>query len=186
MSEAAALAALAAQGAAEREPLRWHTLQALARRRGLLQGTARQRLEVRLAQRIAECAARLEAAAEAAPAAAPTPGPLAQLLAALPRETAEAAAATGPTPRPPELKALRQYRRSWQQLGAEQRLAQSLAYVPPNAGPLNSPGLVYRALQRMHASAPGYLQHFIAHAEGLMALEALTGSAEARPAKPRR
>jgi len=56
------LAALARQGAAQREPLRYHFITTLIRRSANLQGPAKARVKQRLAQAIADCQAALHAA----------------------------------------------------------------------------------------------------------------------------
>ena len=64
------MAALRADGAARRDPLRWHFIEALARRAHGHDGPARQLIDARLDRALAECRARLQASAEA-PAGAP-------------------------------------------------------------------------------------------------------------------
>jgi hypothetical protein len=78
-----------------------------------------------------------------------------------------------PLPEPP---ALGEARRLWAELRAESRLRQSLQPVPANAGPLNSGGLVHRAIARMRDLSPGYLQHFLSYADELAWMESLVGS----------
>ena len=70
-----------------------------------------------------------------------------------------------------ELKAIRNYRGTWSRLRAERRLHQALALVPHNAGPLNTQRLLHQALRVMQQASPGYLLHFMAHVEGLLALD---------------
>ncbi|GBG03052.1 hypothetical protein AZSI13_23790 [Azospira sp. I13] len=60
-AEHPALAALARQGAAQRDPLRYHFITTLARRSAGLPGPAKARVEQRLAQAIADCQAALQA-----------------------------------------------------------------------------------------------------------------------------
>lgn len=79
---------------------------------------------------------------------------------------------------PAELKALKHFRSTWTQLGAERQLTRSLAKAPGNPGPLNSHLLVLRSLQRMQELSPDYLHRFISHVEALLWLEQ-AGSANA-------
>ena len=74
-------------------------------------------------------------------------------------------------PAGPELKAATRFRKTWARLGAEKRLRESLAQAPGNAGPLNSHGLVLRALQRMHAVSPDYLSRWVAQVDALLWIE---------------
>lgn len=65
------------------------------------------------------------------------------------------------------------------QLTAEIRLdrsvEESLQAVPQHqAGPLNSQGVVVRALRRLHAVSPAYLQGLVAHLDALGAVEHLS------------
>ena len=55
---------------------------------------------------------------------------------------------------PAELKSVRHFRQAWKRLNAEQRLAQSRAALPQNAGPLNSQHLLHKALQQMRQLSP--------------------------------
>jgi len=80
------------------------------------------------------------------------------------------------------------FRDRWERLGVEQRLAKADAALPANAGPLNSDGLVSRALALMREVSPAYLQRFVAHADALMWLESalavMPASAAARERAP--
>lgn len=84
---------------------------------------------------------------------------------------------------PRELKALRQFRRTWSRLSVQVRLTQSVAKGPENAGPLNSHGLALRALQGMQEIAPDYLEHFMAYFEALQWLDQAAGSVSLPPAR---
>lgn len=193
---AAAVDALRARGLATLDPAGFHHLQTLARRAAGLQGPARRFLDARLAGVLLQARARLaaEAAAAAAgtdalPAHADTARPRALLspLAALVRELQALHAAPGSAAQgavqPPrgdqsawtapaaELRALRAFKSTWVRLRDDQRLAQALACVPPNAGPLNSQLLVLRSLQRMRELSPGYFHRFVSHLETLQWLE---------------
>lgn len=192
------LHALRAEGLARLDPAGFHHLQTLARRAAVLKGPARRFLDERLAQGLRQARARLESADAEAPAwhrqaGAPLRpdfmpfGAAPSLLGLLTRELqafmetpgssvlamAVRANGQGPDLTPPtgELRALRAFRGTWSRLRDEQRLAQALADVPANAGPLNTQRLVLRALQHMRECAPGYFHHFVSHLETLQCLQ---------------
>jgi len=84
----------------------------------------------------------------------------------------------------PELAALDEFRETWTRLNTDFQLRQSLAQVPENAGPLNSSHLMRRALLLMRKVSPGYMRHFLAHADALSSMEQLhdaTGMAKSAP-----
>ena len=64
------------------------------------------------------------------------------------------------SPAPAELRTLRMFRSTWSKLRVDQQLAESLAKVPENAGPLNSNLLVLRSLKLMRETSPAYLKCF--------------------------
>ncbi len=76
-----------------------------------------------------------------------------------------------------ELAAVRRFRGTWSRLSAEERLRQTLAQVPPQAGPLNALHLLHRALVGMHGISPEYLQHFVAQVDALLWLEQVQAAA---------
>lgn len=183
-------------------PLRQHFLETLARRAQGLDGGVRQHLEARLAALRAEADETAPATEPATPA--PATRPLAALLQHIARHTSEAAdsppsadtaagaaapaaAAASSSPQPPgELKALRQFRSTWTQLGIAQQLARALAELPPNAGPLNSHRLVLNALQTLGETSPATLRHYMAYVDTLQWLErASFGTAAPVAAAPR-
>jgi len=181
---AAVIAALQAQGAMQREPLRWLAAQALQRRSQAHAGALRQRLDASLAARLADLQQRLAAAPTpaTAPAAAhhaPGPGPLALLL-------QHSGTATRPGA-PPELRAVQQFGGTWARLRVDQQLARAQLRQPENAGPLNSQRLALQTLQALRNLSPAYLQRFMAHAEALLWLEqAATSNAPPAAGKGRR
>ncbi|MES2718037.1 MAG: DUF2894 domain-containing protein [Pseudomonadota bacterium] len=187
---AAAIAALAARGAAQREPLRFHFLAALARRSAGQQGALRQRLEQRLAAAVADLQQRLgphQAGPPApGPAGAPLPGPLATLLHGMAPATLPGAAATAAPPT--ELKAVQQFAGTWARLRVDQQLQRSVVRQPDNAGPLNSQRLMLQTLQALRSLSPAYLQRFMAHADALLWLEDRSAgpAAPAQPESPRK
>ncbi len=148
------------------DPVRQRHIDALARRAAQHQGAARLVME----QRLQALRARSEAPVPA-PTLPPRRSPLALLLDQLARQA----------PPPGELKAVRDYRGTWARLGMEQRLTQTLAKVPDNAGPLNTQRLLHQALTVMRAASPQYLQHFMSHVEALLVLEQMNQGAT--PAK---
>jgi Protein of unknown function (DUF2894) len=196
----AAVAACRAGGGAERDPVRFHVIEALARRAAAQQGLARQVLSQRVDQLVLQLMqqeAQPPGAAGVGPAA-PSAGLLAlgalvDRLGRTPGSTAAAAAV--PAPRgsaasasrlrtaPPPLKAVASHPATWQRLRAQQRLRQALAQVPAKAGPLNSSHVVHRALQTLHGLSPAYLDAFMAHVDTLLWLEQSSGAAEL-PARP--
>lgn len=76
-----------------------------------------------------------------------------------------------------ELQAVRRFRGTWSRLSAQERLRQTLAQVPPQAGPLNALHLLHRALVQMQDLSPDYLQHFVAHVDALLWLEQVHSAA---------
>jgi hypothetical protein len=183
----ARLAALRAHGAATADPVGLRFAEALARRSAGHSGEAGRLLQARLDGALAALEARVAALSPAAPAAprTPQPGPLHALVqqlaarhgtppapapqAAAPRRTQAGgapAAAAAPAARA-ELQALQFFRDTWTELKVTRQLNQSLAQPPQNAGPLNSHRLVLRALERLQALSPAYLQHFMAQVDAL-------------------
>lgn len=133
-------------------------LQGLARRAEQAPVGSAMRTELlRRLQRRAAAAGRLE------PPSAPVRGasPLAGLLAEL--APADAAA--------PELRALSRQRRSWAELSLQRRLQQAPQRAPAaQVGPLNADALMPRALARLQALSPDYLQRLVAQVDALVAL----------------
>ncbi len=168
-------------------PVRLRLIEALARRAQAHEGAARRLLEARIATLVADAPARVDAPPAAAgptPAAGgphdAAPGPLASLVEHIARHSplsgheAPAPRPIAPAAAPPaELKTLRYFRRTWSRLSADQRVSQSLAQVPENAGPLNSQHLVHRALLLMRDEAPEYLDRFLEYVDTLLWLEQL-------------
>jgi len=165
--------------------------EALARRAAAQPEPVRRRLAVRLAA--LEQGGAVAAVPQAA-ASAPVRGPLGRLADALARGDAgpatPAAMASGLCAAPeaalPELQALQRFRATWSRLAAEERVQQALAHVPPQAGPLNSSHLVYRALLLMRETAPEYLQRFVPYVDALLWLEQMQAPAVPPPATARR
>lgn len=186
----ATLDALRASGAAERDPVRFAYLEALARRAAGQPETIRRLLDTRFRAAADELAARLTTL-PAEIASESTASPLAELIAYINQHTHElpeatrSAAATAPTSpdlartrQAPELKSVAWFHETWSRLSAEQQLTQTLAQAPENAGPMNSQHLVLRSLQVMRDIAPDYLQSFMSYIDTLIWLE------HAGPVKP--
>ena len=76
------------------------------------------------------------------------------------------------------------FKRTWSRLSVDQRLAQSRASLPDNAGPLNSHHLVHRSLTLMRELSPDYLERFVGYVDALQWLEQANEAAaqEPRPA----
>ncbi len=189
---------LRVSGAAERDPVRFAYLTALACRAGTQAEPIRQALNAKIS-RLAD-----ELAAGSTPAptesAEPSASPLADLLAyinqhahaqsdATPGKNETAAvnreirpnlksASARQTPSGPELRSVANYRNEWSRLSTEQQLTQTLAQAPENAGPMNSQHLILRSLQVMRDLAPDYLQGFMSYIDTLIWLD------HADPAKP--
>ena len=180
----AALDALRSSGAAERYPVRFAYLEALARRAAAQPEAVRRGLIDKLnavARKLASPAAPLaEATGECAAS------PLSELLAHINRYDYEQPDITSSTTNTaarhaqpvPELRSIACFHETWSRLSAEQQLAETLACAPENAGPLNSQHLVLRSLQLMRDIAPEYLQGFMSYVDTLIWLE------HAAPAKP--
>ena len=184
-----ALAAWRERGAGRRDPVCLRLAEGLARRAAVHAGAARRVIEDKLAALLARFddeadAARADAGASRAPRA---PGALAALVdhaarqkggpAPLPAAslTAGASANAAPAPVPAGAAAdagtLQFFKRTWSRLSADQRLAQSRASLPGNAGPLNSQHLVHRSLVLMRELSPHYLEHFVGYIDALQWLE---------------
>lgn len=152
------------------DPVRFHYLQALARRAAGHEGQARQLLDQRLAGLMAACPDTPAPAPRAEADQARTPGPLGQLC-------AQIAAAAPARPAYPELPLLDEFRQTWTRLSTDRQLRQSEQLVPENAGPLNSSHLAHRSLSLMQGLSPGYLQQFLSYVDALGWLEQLAASA---------
>lgn len=159
----ATLNALRADGAAERDPVRFAYLEALTRRAAAQPESVRALLEAKIQESIRE----LAAAPTDSAAMAPNDGassPLTELLAHITQHANEQPEAT-------QLRSIARFQDTWARLSTEQQLTQTLAQAPENAGPMNSQHLVLRSLQRMQDIAPDYLQSFMSYVDTLIWLE---------------
>ncbi|MFM0642979.1 DUF2894 domain-containing protein [Paraburkholderia bryophila] len=198
VSEAsAALDAWRACHAGRFDPIRFHFIDALARRAANHNGAARRILDAKLAMLIEAYAADLQRAetssAESGTAAADRPArsALAELtghiVSQAPTEGEQRVVAHGlPTAASyPELAALDHFREIWSKVRTEKQLRQSLEQVPGNAGPLNSSSLVHRSLSLMRELSPGYLKQFLAYVDALSWMEQMNGGLPAGKDAPR-
>lgn len=177
-------------GADRIDPVRFRFIEALARRAAAHDGDARRVIDDKLARLVAAYAAAVEQASQAGHRADHSPadrstapsalGELVDHIARLaPLQDAGPAVTKGSAPAssaPPELKALSYFRSTWARLNTEQRLSQSLARLPGNAGPLNSHHLVHRSLTLMRDLSPGYLDKFMAYVDALLWFDQLHGA----------
>ncbi|AXF03816.1 DUF2894 domain-containing protein [Paraburkholderia hospita] len=173
------------QGDDRLDPLRFHFIDALARRAAAHDGEARRILDARLSSLLeayaGDLASRASTAQAAESAALPskaTRGPLAELvdyIASHPQAGDERVALNAAVRS--ELKALDYFRETWSKVSAEKQVRVSLEQVPGNAGPLNSSSLVHRSLSLMRELSPGYLQQFLAYVDALSWMEQITGGA---------
>jgi len=177
------------QGADRVDPLRFHFIEALARRASAHEGEARRILDEKLAGALTAYARDVERAADqretvAAPAPAPADG-LGTLVDLLSAHGAALQDAAG------DMAVLDYFRGLWAELRVGRELRQALENVPENAGPLNSLHLVHQSLMLMHDLAPGYLRHFLSYADTLSWLERMSGAdlllgAAPRPEAPKK
>ncbi|TAA40179.1 DUF2894 domain-containing protein [Pseudoxanthomonas winnipegensis] len=98
---------------------------------------------------------------------------------------ADAAALPPAATRYPQLPALDEFQRLWEEVRTARQLRQSLEPAPEDSGPLNSHLLVHRALTLMHDTAPGYLQHFLGYVDTLSWMAQLQGGTDPEADAPR-
>jgi hypothetical protein len=169
-----------AQGADRLDRVRFHRIDAMARRAAGAEGELRRVLEGRVYSLIGAYADDLKRAANIE-AAAPTPdaATLAPLVERLEREAAQRAqawAGADGEAEPaayPRLAALDDFRARWSRLSLDRQVRQSLERAPGDAGPLNSGRLVHRALNLMQQLSPEYLQQFLGYVDALAWMERL-------------
>ncbi|MDR5774614.1 MULTISPECIES: DUF2894 domain-containing protein [unclassified Caballeronia] len=157
------------QGDDRVSPLRFAFIDSLERRTSAERGEARRLLDARLQALLHDYAREVELAAPVEPSRKVENTPLAVLVADMNARVAHAS----------QSELLEYFREVWARLSAEQRLNESLARVPKNAGPLNSSSLVHRSLALMREVSPAYLQHFLAYLDGLSWMEEMAGDAPA-------
>jgi hypothetical protein len=178
------------EGADRLDPVRFHFLDALARRTAGHSGQARRILDDRLAGLVEVFASDLEravgrdGAAAAASHAGPhraAPGPLAALVdhiaghAAVDTDGPVANAVATWRASYPDLALVDDFREIWARVSTERQLRQSMAQVPQNPGPLNSSHLVHRSLSAMRELSPGYLRQFLSYLDALSWMDRMNG-----------
>lgn len=195
----AQIEALRASSAADRDPVRFAYIEALARRAATQPETIRQALNAKICAAASELAS-LPALTAVETASASAPSPLADLLAYISGQAHDQPEQTRPANEPstvnrknrpiskstsaarrqqgPELKSVAIFRNEWSKLSTEQQLTQTLAQAPENAGPMNSQHLVLRSLELMRDISPDYLQGFMSYIDTLIWLD------HADPTKP--
>lgn len=195
------LAALHQAGAAQRDPLRWHRLNALARRTQATPAEVQAVLAPRLNASLSAWLDALQAegalrpAPQSVPATAtvPQPGPLAALThhlqaARQAQHQAIPPVGSGLLPdsgHPGDSPSLLRFRETWAHMAAQTQVARAAVRAPDNAGPLNSHMLVLRSLALMQDLSPDYLRRFLAHVDTLLWLERASplATTEAKPAR---
>ena len=185
------LEALRAEGAHHHDPARFRYLEALARRLPGQPVTVQRVLAGRLREAVVVYAGRARGGVgeDARPqrSAAPTAG---AALAQLNRELNARAQADADTARGSEgaslsdLKSVRQFRKVWSKISAEQQVAHSLHRGPEIAGPLNSHKLMLRSLSLMQSLSPDYLRCFLSQMDSLLWLEQASAKPASSTAKP--
>jgi hypothetical protein len=168
----AALEALRASGAWQRDPVRFHTLEALARRLPEQPEAVRRLLQQKLEAGLAALSAQPPAPRRAAPAAVGC-APLADLNRRFGVQPAGAR----------ELASVQRFRETWAFSHALDQVRDATARKPAQAGPLNSHALVLQSLELMRALSPDYLRHFVAQVEALQWLEDAAATLPRGPAK---
>jgi len=186
----ARIASLRSAGAWRLDPVRFHYLEALARRVAAQREPVRALLHGKLAAALAEYELRLPAlpaqgcARRSAPPA-PQRTPLAELNAQLRQAASARTRAVAPDEAAPEheLASVRRFRQAWHASRSVEQVAQALQRRPANAGPLNSHALVLHSLARMRELSPDYLRRFLTQLESLQWLE--QAGEKPAPARPR-
>lgn len=167
----ATIEAWRAQGADRLDRMRFHRIDALARRAAAAQGELRRVLEGRVYSLIGAYADDLRRL-QVSPLQPPVAATLAELVERLERAAAERAGDAGLVGYP-QLPALDEFRARWSRLSLDRQVRQSLECAPADAGPLNSSLLVHRALNLMQSLSPDYLQQFLGYVDALAWMERL-------------
>ncbi|WP_244221073.1 DUF2894 domain-containing protein [Paraburkholderia aromaticivorans] len=178
------------RGADRVDPVRFHFIEALARRAAGHSGEARRILDDRLAGLLEAYAGQIEGAtppADSGDAGArpdssaladePAQETLKSLVDAIARQHVLATLGSPRSATYPELAELDYFREVWSKVRTEKQMRQSLEQVPGNAGPLNSSSLVHRALSLMREVSPGYLKQFLSYVDALSWMEQISGGA---------
>lgn len=189
------------------DPVRFRFIEVLARRMAAHHGETRRILDGKVhglvvaygqALEKAHGTIEVDASHNATPAAKPLRGALGDLVDHIGRRTSlhsdspAAGDALAGLTSSSDVTALAYFRSTWSRLNAERRMAQSLATVPENAGPLNTHHLVHRSLALMRDMSPEYLNQFMSYVDALLWLdkanvgEALAGTTTSRGESPKK
>jgi len=187
---AATLDAWRESGADAIDPVRFRTLEALARRAEGYTGEARRVVDDRLAALIDAYAAVVQRAAgkigpasESQPSCSKQDDGLAGLLRHL-RTHARPDGGEDGNGGDTVARLGAYFRDAWVQVRARRELRHSVERVPENAGPLNSNHLVQRSLSLMGEVSPGYLQQFLSYVDALSSLDRLQSPASIAGKEP--
>jgi hypothetical protein len=168
-SARAMLDAWRANGDDRANPVRFHLIDALAKRAAAYDGETRRKLDARLAQLLDAYRTDIERAASHRTAThdADERGPLAALIDDIAKPSSKHATS--------HAELLEYFRAVWSKVSAEKQLRDSLAHVPRIAGPLISSSLVDRSLSLLREVSPGFFQQFLAYADALSWMEEMNG-----------
>lgn len=169
----AAIVRLREAGADCRDPVRFHFIEALARRTAAQQGRARDILEARLAAAVADYGQRNETPQNDAGDGVGRRSPLGDLVRYIEQLTPPSAedGLAGNAGSRVELKSIRYFRNTWSKLSVDQQVAQAIDQAPENAGPLNSQFLVLQSLTAMRDISPDYLNRYMSYVDTLLCLD---------------
>lgn len=199
MTSAARIETLRVSGADRFDPVGFRFIEVMARRAALQPASVKLLLERRLVKLLDDYHTRFEFARANSERLSVSAGsfpdadarkntrPLAELLSYIGQCSPEVQGRVpSPGERPVteargELKTLSYFRSTWSQLSVEQQLAQALAELPENAGPLNSHRLVLQAMKQMRDISPDYLQRFMSYIETLFWLDQVENTRNSGP-----
>ncbi|MBY0409970.1 MAG: DUF2894 domain-containing protein [Burkholderiaceae bacterium] len=177
------LQSLKAQGAHERDPLRFHYLEALERKIPTQPPAVQRLLACKLQAEIDAWAGIERTAAESQNGTTqrPTQSPLSPItqlnrdLAARINSDADLVQPQGPGTFA-ELRSVRHFSQVWSKIASDAAVQHLLSTGPDNAGPLNPHRLMQRSLHLMRTLSPDYLRHFWSHMDSLLWLEQMHAS----------
>jgi hypothetical protein len=194
----AQIASLRQRDVAGREHVRLHYLEALSARAQTLQDPVKRLLESKMNRALQDLQSRLDqtrqlSARDDAQTAGTTSAvsPLRALVHTLSQNpvdssgVADAIVHRADTVGRPELKSVRNFRKTWSLLSTDKQLRQALDQAPQNAGPINSHMLVLRSLALMRDISPDYMNRFMSYTDALLCLEQ-SDKPTLPAAKPRR
>lgn len=173
------LAALRLKSADLLDPVRFHFIEALARRASQREGAVRRILDDKLGLVLAAYRERFEREqydAEKLITRAKEQtrqeqrSPLAELAHHIAQHS-PAIADGGDIGSRAELKTIRNFRSTWSRLSVDKQIKQAINRAPENAGPLNSHRLVLQSLGLMRDLSPDYLTRFMSYVDTLLVLD---------------